>query len=113
MRDLSIDDERIINHFILQAVIISPENKSEYIKSCWCQFYKKLGSSSRSLKFVYIDDDLYFCFDIESNKQINQLLTKIKKNNLFFRDIIIRGNGIVYSLNRDVNVDDVAKILLK
>jgi hypothetical protein len=104
--------DKIIPHLINQAILVLPNKQAQYVKSCWCTFYKILQSDPHNIKFVVIKDDLKICFNPslknDYNNHINDILRKYNK--LYGNCFDIFGAVIIYSLERDLNIDDVNKL---
>jgi hypothetical protein len=104
-----MDEEKIIPHFVNQSILVFPNKQAQYIKSCWCSFYKILQSEQFNMTYVVLKNDLKICFDFFRKDVPNQYITDIlkKSNELYGNCFDIYGPVLIYSLERDLTIDEV------
>jgi hypothetical protein len=102
-------DDKIIPHHIVQSIIVFPDNQCKYVKSCWCHFYKVLNGEQHNMIYVYVKNDIHICYNSKIPGPTNNFLMNLSHShkNPFTDKFHINGPGIVYSLERDLTLNDI------
>jgi hypothetical protein len=107
-----MDEDKIIPHFVNQVMLVYPNKNAQYLKSCWCSFYKIFKSQQHNMTYVVLKDDLKICFDYNNKNDYNYYINDLlKKYNLLYGECFdIYGPVIIYSLDRDVTINNMNQL---